>query len=156
MSFLLEPWKDKTPTGSDLNILQGDSQLIIVAGRSLVLNFSIFIWHRLTDTSDTTASTLASIFYELVKNPDWITELKFAIGNHLRSGETLANQSLQNLPELNAVINETLRLHPPTGLLQRKTPPEGLTIGDTFVPGNITVFCPQWVAGRSKFDLGDR
>ena len=84
-----------------------------------------------------------------------MAKLKNAIGRHLDSGKTLVNQSLQNIPELNAVINETLRLHPPTGLLQRKTPPEGLTIGDTFVPGNITVFCPQWVASRSKSDLGN-
>ena len=33
MSVLLVPWKDKKPTGSDLKMLQGDCQLIIVAGR---------------------------------------------------------------------------------------------------------------------------
>ena len=155
MSFLLEPWKNKRPIGSDLNYLEGDSQLIIVAGRSLIPDLTNSICHWLIDLSDTTASTLASTFYELVGNKDWMAKLKNAIGRHLDSGKTLVNQSLQNIPELNAVINETLRLHPPTGLLQRKTPPEGLTIGDTFVPGNITVFCPQWVASRSKSDLGN-
>ena len=33
-SFLIEPWQHKKPVGYDLNMLQGDSQLIIVAGRS--------------------------------------------------------------------------------------------------------------------------
>ena len=52
---------------------------------------------------------------------------------------------------INAVINETLRLHPPAGLsLPRKTPREGLTIGDTYIPGNMTVWCPQYVIGRSN------
>ena len=37
MFFLLDPWKDEKPTGSDLNMLQGDSQLIVVAGRLLNL-----------------------------------------------------------------------------------------------------------------------
>ena len=37
MSFLLDPWRDKEPTGQDLNMLQGDCQLIVVAGRSFNL-----------------------------------------------------------------------------------------------------------------------
>ena len=44
MSFLLEPWKEKSPVGSDLNMLQGDSQLIVVAGRSLDLS-SLVIYY---------------------------------------------------------------------------------------------------------------
>ena len=151
LSFLLEPWKDRTPTGSDLNFLQGDNQLIVVAGRSEFSQIpSTSICHGLTSISDTTASTLASIFYELVRLPDRIATLKDAIRGLLLSGEKLSHESLQNLHELNAVIDETLRLHPPAGLLLRKTPPEGLTIGDFFVPGNVTVFCPHWVAGRSE------
>ena len=35
-SFLIEPFKDEKPKGFDLNMLQGDSQLIIVAGRSVI------------------------------------------------------------------------------------------------------------------------
>ena len=33
MAALLDPWKEKVPTGRDLLMLQGDAQLIIVAGR---------------------------------------------------------------------------------------------------------------------------
>ena len=58
---------------------------------------------------------------------------------------------IQHLDYLNAVIHEALRLHPPVPVaLQRKTPPEGLMIDDTFIPGNMTVYCPQYVLGRSK------
>jgi hypothetical protein len=35
MAALLDPWKDSRPTGADLNMLQGDAQLVIVAGRSV-------------------------------------------------------------------------------------------------------------------------
>ena len=38
MSTLLDPWKSKIPTGRDLLMLQGDAQLIIVAGRSVLLD----------------------------------------------------------------------------------------------------------------------
>ena len=66
MSFLLEPWKRKKRLfGSNLNILQGDNQLIVVARMSL--NFPIylfFVTFVLTDHSDTTASALTSTLYE--------------------------------------------------------------------------------------------
>lgn len=58
---------------------------------------------------------------------------------------------LQYLEHLNAVINETLRLRAPVGTaLQRLTPPEGLNIGTTYIPGNMTVWCPQYVIGRGQ------
>jgi tryprostatin B 6-hydroxylase len=66
------------------------------------------------------------------------------------SGEVL-NENIVNLDHLNAVIYETLRLHPPVpSLLQRTTPPEGITVEGTYVPGNATVSCPQYVLGRSE------
>lgn len=67
------------------------------------------------------------------------------------SGEVF-NDKIANLKHLNAVINETLRLHPPVPTaLQRKTPPEGMAIDETFIPGNTTVICPQYVLGRSEY-----
>ncbi|TVY81920.1 Tryprostatin B 6-hydroxylase [Lachnellula suecica] len=133
MSSLLEPWKDKKPTGFDLKMLQGDSQLIIVAG------------------SDTTAATLTCLFYELAKNPAEISKLREEILSTVGPDENIMHQQLQYLKHLNAVINETLRLHPPVGTaLQRTTPREGIQIGATYIPGDITVWCPQYVIGRNE------
>lgn len=54
------------------------------------------------------------------------------------------------LKHLNGVINESLRLFPPVPtILPRLTPAEGLDVGGTFIPGNTTVFCPQFIVGRS-------
>ena len=69
MSFLLDPWREKAPTGQDLNMLQGDCQLIVVAGRSCKLFRLLPIVPQLMVNSDTTASTLTSLLYELVKSP---------------------------------------------------------------------------------------
>ena len=62
----------------------------------------------------------------------------------------ISNRALQSAKVLNGVLSETLRMHPPAGLLQRKTPPEGIMIDGTYIPGDMTVVCPQYVVGRSK------
>ncbi|ORY04976.1 putative cytochrome P450 [Clohesyomyces aquaticus] len=133
LSTLLNPYGGRKPSDTELNILRGDAQLILIAG------------------SDTTATTLSSILYELVKSPSHITLLRKEISPHVRPNGEIPHHSLQNLSHLNAVISETLRLHPPAGAgLKRKTPPEGLVIGSIHVPGNVTVSCPQYVIGRDE------
>lgn len=105
------------------------------------------------EKSDTTASTLTYIFYELAKQPELVPKLRDEVQSLLSAGKDLSNMNLQSLPLLNGIINETLRLHPPAGVLQRKTPPEGIMIGETFVPGNMTVFSPFFAAARSMSHL---
>lgn len=58
------------------------------------------------------------------------------------------------LPHLNGCINEVMRLYSvaPT-VVTRQTPPEGIKIGDTFIPGDTKVLAPRWVIFRRKFSL---
>ena len=64
------------------------------------------------------------------------------------------NQDICNLDHLNAVMYETLRLHPPVPTaIQRTTPPEGIDIGGVHVPGDMTVWCSQYALGRSKHHI---
>ena len=66
--------------------------------------------------------------------------------------DDVQHQTIQHLDHLNGVINETLRLHPPVPTaIPRLTPSEGVTVGEVFIPGNTTVWCPQYVLGRSKY-----
>ena len=106
--------------------------------------------------SDTTATTLTHIIYELVRHPSHISKLRKeltsidpSVGPH-----NIKHVQIQHLDHLNGVIYETLRLHPPVPTaLQRLTPPEGMTIGGVFIPGNTTVWSPQYVLGRCKLPV---
>lgn len=63
----------------------------------------------------------------------------------------LNHSRLCDVALIDAVINETLRLHPalPSGM-QRVTPKEGLQIGRVFVPGNTIVQVPSHTVFRGK------
>ncbi|KAK4627014.1 Cytochrome P450 monooxygenase [Fulvia fulva] len=110
-------------------MLQGDARLIIVAG------------------SDTTSATLTYLFYHLAQDPSHVKKLRDEL-RPLTQGEW-SDKDIQHADHLNGAINEALRLHPPvpSGIM-RKTPPEGVQLGDVYIPGNITFCTPLYPMGR--------
>lgn len=96
-------------------------------------------------TSDTIAPTLVFAFYELARNPRHQRKLL----EELRNVDIYDRTALQGCSHLTAIIDETLRLHPPvpTGGY-RQSPPEGMTIAGTYVPGNVTIVSPRYSLAR--------
>ena len=63
----------------------------------------------------------------------------------------LLDKDISHSIHLDAVIHESLRMYPPVPTaLERMTPPEGIDIGGIHVPGNRTVWSPQYAMGRSE------
>ena len=126
--------------------LHGDSRLLVVAG------------------SDTVAIVLTHIFYYLARDPILVQKLREELdplmmlrpsSNDVDGGDEPFKefnvQSLQNAKLLNGVINEALRLHPPTpsgGF--RTTPPEGIMVDGVFIPGEVNVSVPLYAMGRCE------
>ncbi|KAL4803988.1 cytochrome P450 [Aspergillus unguis] len=133
MSWLIEASEtaDKSQHRAAQSLLESDSRLIIVAG------------------SDTTASTLTFLFYHLAKDTELQEKFRQELSLLQEADENFSFKALQNAELLNGIINETLRLHPPvpSGVL-RLTPPGGITIGETFIPGDTTVVAPTYTLGR--------
>lgn len=65
--------------------------------------------------------------------------------------------ALATLPHLNGFINETMRILPSalTGG-NRKTPPEGITVDGTFIPGDVTICAPKYSIFRRKYSNADQ
>ncbi|KAF4340428.1 pisatin demethylase cytochrome P450 [Fusarium beomiforme] len=102
--------------------------------------------------SDTTSATLTGLLFELATNPSQVNKLREEVDKYFSEREHADHTSLQNLTHLNAVIDESLRLHPPVPSgLQRVTPPQGLMIGDTMVPGNTIVQVPMHTIQRGRY-----
>lgn len=87
---------------------------------------------------------LTSLFFELARDQTQVDSLRAEIDDYFGKTGQIDHISLSKLTHLDAVINETMRLHPavPSGV-QRVTPPEGLQIGETFIPGNTIVQVPM-------------
>lgn len=114
--------KDASASPSD-PALHEDSRVVIVAG------------------SETTATTLATVLYYLSKYPNIQKKLQAQLDTALGSGWSY--EDVKTVTFIDDVINETLRLKP--ALLtggHRVTPPQGITVDGTFIPGDTNVFVP--------------
>lgn len=98
------------------------------------------------------------MLYELVRHPEEADKLRAELAPYADASDNgeLLHSQIANLDHLNGVINEALRLYPPVPEgLQRKTPPEGIMIDDVFIPGDMTVSCPQYVVSRCMYVPSD-
>lgn len=93
--------------------------------------------------SDTTASALAATLYCLLKHPATLAKLRSEIEDRERNGELSSPpefKQAQNMPYLQAVIQEAQRLFPGTALpLQRVVPEGGATICGWYFPAGTVV-----------------
>jgi cytochrome P450 len=88
--------------------------------------------------TDTTGNTLTYLFWDLANHPEWQLrlreELKGAIGNE----DNFEYKAVSELPVLDAVVQEILRIRPasPSGL-QRLTPERGGLVDGVVLPPHV-------------------
>jgi cytochrome P450 len=100
--------------------------------------------------SDTTAVSLRSIFYQLMRNPEKYTKIRAEIDQADKEGKLSEyisyRESTTHLPYTSAVIKEGMRMHPAVGLpLERDVPPGGATICGRYFPAGTVVGVNAWV-----------
>lgn len=95
--------------------------------------------------SETTATTLASIFFFLAKYPSTLEKLQSLLDYVMPGGASnWSYEKAKSVTFVDDIINETLRLKP--ALLTggyRCTPPQGLQVDEVHIPGNVNVFVPM-------------
>jgi len=91
--------------------------------------------------SDTTAVSLSSVLFYLFSNPDKLEKLRQEIDTKAAEGsvsDPITFQEAQHLSYLQAVIKETLRLHPAVGtILARIVPRGGMELSGYFFPEGV-------------------
>ncbi|PMD27974.1 cytochrome P450 [Hyaloscypha hepaticicola] len=100
--------------------------------------------------SDTTGLSLSAVIYYLCKNPEVMRKLREEIDGLAKKGEIsdpVTHGQAQNMPYLQAVLKEALRMHPATGLpLGRVVPEGGAVISGKMFPAGAVVGVNSWVA----------
>jgi len=109
--------------------------------------------------ADTTAISLRSMFYYLIRNPKCMKRLVEEVDGMDRAGRlsefvTFAESS--DMPYMQACLKEAMRLHPAVGLaLERIVPEEGVTIGGCSIPAGTVIGANPWVVARDREVYGE-
>jgi cytochrome P450 len=115
---------DPTAGGMSKAELMGICNLLIIAG------------------SETTATLLSGVTYHLLRNPKVMERLVAEVRGRFKSESEINLTSVQSLEYMLAVLDEALRIYPPspTGL-PRVVPNGGDYICGKWVPGGVSLFC---------------
>ncbi|OTB06020.1 hypothetical protein M426DRAFT_259843 [Hypoxylon sp. CI-4A] len=106
--------------------------------------------------SETVATTLSGCIFLLLQHPDIMAKLKQEIRTEFRSDKDINFSALTDKKYLQAVLNEAMRVYPPTpASLRRCVPPEGCTILDKFIPGGTAVGFTPYPAYRDESNFRD-
>ena len=92
--------------------------------------------------SDTTATSLAGILYHLLGNPETLQKLRYEVEETIPKNASKLEvpwSESQNMPYLQVVIKETLRLHTAVALpMERVVPPGGANICGQYFPAGVS------------------
>jgi len=109
--------------------------------------------------SDTTAITLSAVLYYLLKHPRTFETLRKEIDDGATAGmvsDPVTFKEANEMPYLQAVIKEALRLHSATGLpLARVVPPSGADLAGHHFAAGTTVGINSWVAHHNSEVYGN-
>ena len=96
---------------------------------------------------DTSTSTLSFLFYELARNPRALERLQAEQDEVLGDGPPTAAQLFGGMPQLDMVLDETLRLYPPAWIGPRRAVREFEFGGYTVPAGAYVNYC-SWASHR--------
>lgn len=135
-TWLLQGLDESPDPQKGIKWLHGDSKIVVVAG------------------SDTVTASLTFLFYHLACEPKQVEKLRREIDELWSEGEEFDAKKVANAEHLNAVINESLRMHPPVASgVSRVTPKEGVEVDGVFIPGEVTISVPNWAIGRCEYPV---
>ncbi|CAN1134992.1 Cytochrome P450 76A2 [Linum perenne] len=109
---------------------------------------NVIVFEMFTAGTDTTTSTLEWAMAELLHNPEKLHKVQAEIKAIVGLGKKLEEEDIQNLPYLKAVINETLRLHPPLPFLVPHMAMQPCKMLGYYIPKETQILVNVWGIGR--------
>ncbi|KAI3819971.1 hypothetical protein L1987_13826 [Smallanthus sonchifolius] len=110
-------------------------------------NIKAFIMNIFVAGTDNLALIAEWALSELINHPNIMRKAIEEIDNVVGKNRLLQESDIQNLPYLQAIIKETLRLHPPVPMIPRKAT-EDRTVAGYHIQANTDIFINVWALGR--------
>ncbi|CAI9262936.1 unnamed protein product [Lactuca saligna] len=111
-------------------------------------DITIFILEIFLAGSETTSSTVEWALSELLRAPDKMIRAKHELNSVIGSNEKLEESSIDNLPYLQAIIKETLRLHAPIPFLVPRKAAHDTDFMGYHILKDTQLFVNAWAIGR--------
>ncbi|XP_047939518.1 cytochrome P450 78A5-like [Salvia hispanica] len=103
------------------------------------------LWEMIFRGTDTVAILLEWILARMILHPEIQAKAQNEIDNAIGLNTTVADSDLPNLPYIQAIVKETLRLHPPGPLLSwARLAIHDTQVGPHFVPAGTTAMVNMW------------
>ncbi|XP_058759631.1 geraniol 8-hydroxylase-like [Vicia villosa] len=99
--------------------------------------------------TDTTSYTIERAMAELVHNPHVMSKAKEELRQVIGIGNSIDESDITKLPYLQAVVKETLRLHPSAPLLLPRKARKDVKICGYTIPQGSQILVNEWAMGRN-------
>ncbi|GJW91552.1 cytochrome P450 93A3-like protein [Tanacetum coccineum] len=106
-----------------------------------------FILDIFATGTDTSTITVEWTLAELINHPNIMKKAVEELDQVVPKNRLLQESNIPNLPYLQAIVKESLRLHPVVPLIQRLST-EDCTLSGYHIPANTTIFINVWEVGR--------
>ncbi|KAL7264904.1 hypothetical protein ACSBR1_002791 [Camellia fascicularis] len=111
-------------------------------------NVTVFILEIFLAGSETTSSTIEWAMTELLCNPKKMIKAKAELTDIVGPNRKMEESDIDGLPYLQAVVKETLRLHPPIPFLVPRKAIQDTNFMGYHIPKNTKVLINTWAIGR--------
>ncbi|KAL4366018.1 hypothetical protein AHAS_Ahas07G0164100 [Arachis hypogaea] len=125
------------------------STLLKLSGTANVVDVFPVLKDLLVAGTDTTAYGLERAMTELLHNPKAMSKAKQELEQIIGKGNPIEESDVAKLPYLQAIIKETLRLHPPAPLLLPRKAKVDVEISGYTIPKGARVLINAWAIGRN-------
>ncbi|KAL3841105.1 hypothetical protein ACJIZ3_025696 [Penstemon smallii] len=118
-------------------------------------NISIIVLEMFMAGSENISNTIQWGMSELLQNPNSLQKLQDELDQVIGNSRKIEEGDLNNLPYLQAVVKETMRLHPSIPLLLPRNTMDDTKYMGYFIPKNTMVLVNAWAIHRDPASWDD-
>ncbi|XP_050209069.1 cytochrome P450 93A3-like [Mercurialis annua] len=127
-----------------LDIMEDESSEMTLSRESV----KAFILEMFTTGTGTSAGVIQWAMAELINNPNIFNKARQEIDSIVGTNRLIEESDIPNLPYLQAILKETLRLHPSGPLFTRESTQDCTINGGYIIPAKTRLLVNVWAIGR--------